>query len=63
VATATHEEVLAFMTSVMRGEGEPNSTRLQAGDRLGRYFGLWDGRGWAESVAEEVPVFCGEDEL
>jgi len=60
---APSDEVLAYMTAVMRGEQEANSMRLQAGDRLGRYYGLWAGRGLAEELLGEVPVICGEEQL
>jgi hypothetical protein len=42
----TVSEVLAFMLATMRGETEGRTAaRLRAGELLGSYYGLWEGRG------------------
>ena len=40
------EDVLDYLTSVMLDNQEQTSERIAAAERLGSYYGLWDGRGW-----------------
>ncbi len=66
VSMNTEEEILRYLTSVMRGEsdgGQPNvRERMRAAELLGKRYGLFDGKGQdGESVARVV--FAGEDEI
>jgi hypothetical protein len=44
----------------MDGKTDPNSVRLQAADRLGKYYGLWDGRGYGDEFAPVI-IFGAND--
>ena len=56
------EGVIGFLEDVMYGRVDGMTAhRIQAADRLGRYYGLWDGRAVLDNVV--TMNFTGEDEL
>jgi len=54
VAGEEIDEVLSFVRTVMRGEIPEREARarIRAAVLLGRFYGLWDGRGSLEEVEE-----------
>ncbi len=57
---ASPDEILAFLTCLLRGEIEPGRERLRAAELLGKRFGLFD----FENGGDGGVVFIqGEGEL
>lgn len=52
------EEILIFLTSVMRGEvdGVDCRGRLKAAEMLGRIFGLFNGKGMEEAAMGKIDI-------
>lgn len=58
---ASAEEVLQYITSVVRSEGEETKDRIKAAELLSKRYGLLSER---LNVTGSVPVvICGEEEL
>lgn len=59
--TATVQEVLEYLTSVMRDKKEGSASRLKAAELLGKRFGLFTDK---VDVSGNIPVvICGENDI
>ena len=57
---ADRQEILEFLTGVMRNEGLSEKERLDASYRLGRYLGL-EGKETDSDVLPRVVIYDGTD--